>query len=951
MGRDNARRLRALNHPERSPNNSFGARTGGCTEEAVTRSIPPFSAGHLGRGELSAEKGGDRKGHGQSAPLSISHFRGTEALGQISSDSQPQTNQSIYSRRTIQNGDASLHPPVSHPVRLGSYNRSLGRLLPYPDSFWLQIPVGLCVPESMLPIQGTPLRPEVSAAGFYPSSLNPRRAPQVPRPSPLHIPRRLVVGGQREISTARPPQSPHTNHRTVRIPDQLSEIQTHPNPGTDIPGSGHRPPGRESQTVRSENRLVDSSCQTSPEKQVNNNQNLASISRPSSEPSRPRSGCTAANETVHHPPSQSLHTGGDTAKSGHPDTIGVEVSHVALARPAILSQGQTSKDAPPVNNSDDGCIPNRLGRSLRGPNGVREVGTQRPTPPYQYSGTSSGVPMLETISSPTTGEASPNLDRQHHGSELHKSPGRNQVVDPERSGGQNLEVVSTIQHHDPSDLLAGRTKSDRGLSLPRQEPPVGVCPEPERVQDSGKQMESRNRPVCQPNQSSPSEVLLTSSRPKRGSKRRIRDRLEEVEGICIPPTRSNPSRTSKNNRRSGVGAPNRTSLAEKDVVPSNTRTPGRSAHLSPVSSRHRVPTNIRPSSSSSRTPGIDCVAALREKAKQAGLSVRSANFISKSRRDSTSVVYNTRLKAFTEWCDDKGVNPEKASLGSVADFLVHLFDKNLSLSTIKGYRSAIAAIHQGFQNGSSVSSAPELTKLIQAFFLQRPANKRLTPGWSLPAVLRALAEPPFEPLDKASLRHLAIKTAFLIAVASGQRRGTLHALRASAGHIRYENHGVRLIPDKNFIAKNQTAVSGSVEIFLPSLKHFSSITEDKVWCPVRSLKWYLDRTKSLRKDDSLFISSKEPHASVSSSTISKWLVEAIKAAGINALEPEHRPRAHDVRGIAASWALFEGVPTSDILRAAYWHSSNTFISCYLSDVVRGEERFALTSLRAASGSK
>ena len=104
----------------------------------------------------------------------------------------------------------------------------------------------------------------------------------------------------------------------------------------------------------------------------------------------------------------------------------------------------------------------------------------------------------------------------------------------------------------------------------------------------------------------------------------------------------------------------------------------------------------------------------------------------------------------------------------------------------------------------------------------------------------------------------------------------------------------------------------------PPLKLFCSLIEDKVWCPVRALRWYLDGTKSLRKDDSFFVSSKELHANVSSSTIPKWLVEVFEAAGIDALKIEHHPRAHDVRGIAASWALFEGVPTSDSLRAAFW---------------------------------
>ena len=42
-----------------------------------------------------------------------------------------------------------------------------------------------------------------------------------------------------------------------------------------------------------------------------------------------------------------------------------------------------------------------------------------------------------------------------------------------------------------------------------------------------------------------------------------------------------------------------------------------------------------------------------------------------------------------------------------------------------------------------------------------------------------------------------------------------------------------------------------------------------------------------------------------------------------------RPSAHDSRGISASWALFFGAPTSDIMRAALWSSPNTFISYFL----------------------
>ena len=173
-------------------------------------------------------------------------------------------------------------------------------------------------------------------------------------------------------------------------------------------------------------------------------------------------------------------------------------------------------------------------------------------------------------------------------------------------------------------------------------------------------------------------------------------------------------------------------------------------------------------------------------------------------------------------------------------------NKGLAISTIRSYRSAIASCHKGFQDGSSISGSSVLTRLCRSFFLKRPPVKTLLPAGSLPVVLWALSEAPFEPLHKASLNCLAIKAAFLVAIASGHRISTLHALSIEPGHIRWEPNGVRLVPRPDFIAKNQSPSSQSVEIFLPSISSLSSVEADKVWCPVRALKWYLDRTKDKR---------------------------------------------------------------------------------------------------------
>ena len=202
-------------------------------------------------------------------------------------------------------------------------------------------------------------------------------------------------------------------------------------------------------------------------------------------------------------------------------------------------------------------------------------------------------------------------------------------------------------------------------------------------------------------------------------------------------------------------------------------------------------------------------------------------------------------------------------------------------------------------------------------------------------------------MNKASLHYITIKTVFLVAIASGHRVSTLQALSIEPGHLRWEAKGVRLIPRADFIAKNQTHSSPLVEIFLPSISSVSSVKEDKVWCPVRALRWYLDKVKSKRTSSSLFVTQIEPFKAASKATIARWLVDCIKSAGNEALLSDH-VHAHDTRAISTSWALFNGATLSEIQSAAYWSTPNTFISCYLKDIPRGEAAFASAVFKVGS---
>ena len=69
------------------------------------------------------------------------------------------------------------------------------------------------------------------------------------------------------------------------------------------------------------------------------------------------------------------------------------------------------------------------------------------------------------------------------------------------------------------------------------------------------------------------------------------------------------------------------------------------------------------------------------------------------------------------------------------------------------------------------------------------------------------------------------------------------------------------------------------DIFFPSLTSFSGIQEDKLWCPVRILKFYIARTRQLRGDATqLFITTVHPHHPASVTTIASYTTCTSRAA-------------------------------------------------------------------------
>ena len=224
-------------------------------------------------------------------------------------------------------------------------------------------------------------------------------------------------------------------------------------------------------------------------------------------------------------------------------------------------------------------------------------------------------------------------------------------------------------------------------------------------------------------------------------------------------------------------------------------------------------------------------------------------------------------------------------------------------------------------------------------------------------MLHQLTKAPFEPLKETSLKHLTFKTVFLLALGSGKRRCEIHAWLHKNVRHQSDWSKVSLYPSPSFLSKNQLAKEGPdsvapvvIPALAPSLN--KSLKGDRSLCPVRALRYYLDRTSDLRQNkESVFVSFKKGFdKDISPATISSWIKQTVilcyKLSDQEALSL-HQVKAHDVTAFAASKAFQSGISLEQILSVCRW-KSHTFTQFYLKDVAWADsELFHLEPVVAA----
>ena len=129
------------------------------------------------------------------------------------------------------------------------------------------------------------------------------------------------------------------------------------------------------------------------------------------------------------------------------------------------------------------------------------------------------------------------------------------------------------------------------------------------------------------------------------------------------------------------------------VVSGPTRSLNRLSNNSPNSAETAQADLLTPLSSAPVASQPSRLEVIKGFHQERGFSEAVAQRLAISQRQSSAVVYESKWKVFGEWCHVKQINPVKATVQQLADFLIFLFEeKKLAISSIQGYRSCISKV-------------------------------------------------------------------------------------------------------------------------------------------------------------------------------------------------------------------------------------------------------------------
>lgn len=308
------------------------------------------------------------------------------------------------------------------------------------------------------------------------------------------------------------------------------------------------------------------------------------------------------------------------------------------------------------------------------------------------------------------------------------------------------------------------------------------------------------------------------------------------------------------------------------------------------------------------------MSVIRKRLVGLGLTERSIKIIISSWRKGTTSQYQTHLKKWIKFCQEKRCDVISPNLSHALDFLSMLHEQGLSYSSINTARSMLSSILQLDTTGSvPFGELPIVKKFMKGTFELRPSMPRYTSTWDLGLVLNWFRKG--VPVASLSLKELTLKLTFLLLLLSGQRCQTVSLFSVDKMDL----------SDTSCIFAVTDKVKQTREGYHIAPVEYLAYPEDERLCVIKYLKEYVQRTKEIRNNcQQLLICHARPHGPASKDSIARWCKTVLSSAGVDT----SKFKAHSTRSAATSFLANNKVNIKDIMTSVGWSSEATFQRFY-----------------------
>ena len=593
---------------------------------------------------------------------------------------------------------------------------------------------------------------------------------------------------------------------------------------------------------------------------------------------------------------------------------------------------QISDSIPSWSSSNsNGCLPNRLGSSLQRCSDRGNMECRRENSSHQCVRANICETSTPVISQIIQLEIDTFSDRQQNSPILSPEDGRDSQSSHEQSIQRNLVNIIKQEHNYNRRVSSQFSQSDSRLGVSSSHGFLRLEALSSHLQKNMFPLwPSNSRSICLstlPPVSKLSFVEARSILQGSGCNATPLVTTTRTQSVCVPSICYDSkgleqglegSSTYNDSDHAGVAVANLVSW----VAPTVCDKPANSTSSTQLTIERE---SGKASPNRDKQPKISGMENLRKSLVNTGLSKSAASLIASSRRSGSNANYDSAWSKFIGWCDWKQIDPIQCPINFILDYLAELSDKGYAYRTINSHRSAISAYH-GEIDGRPVGQHSKVCALVKGVFNQNPPQPRYNFTWDVQTVLRFIKSS-WGQSESLTDKELTYKLVMLLALTSASRACTIHCL------------------DLKFMSKFKHFVQfqfgklhkgWKVNKSSPVVKYYE-FKADRDLCVTTTLQVYVDRSEAWRDANKtqLLLSFIKPHKEVSRSTISRWIKETLKIAGINT----EIFKGHSSRSAASTGAGLAGASTSDILNMGSWSSECTWQKFYNKPILTAEESF------------